>query len=85
MHTPELRATCSLLQDSGMCSTGRVGEPHTPEEQKHHLHKVSSVKWARSTFVLMQKSQLGEYQLEALARMLNNLVSPFLLSSMPVH
>lgn len=81
-HTRELRAPCSLLQVSTLSSAGRNGEPYPPEEQKHHLHEVGSVPWARRTFGLMQKSQLGEHELEALVKLPDDLVSLLLL---PFH
>ncbi|TKC42192.1 hypothetical protein EI555_003958, partial [Monodon monoceros] len=43
-------------------------------ELKYQLHEVSSVKWAASTFGPLQKSRLGEHELEILRKLLENLI-----------
>lgn len=79
----QIWAQSCLLFAAGVQSVqcwGWNGEPHPPEEQKHHLHKVGSVQWASSTFGLMQKSQRGEYELEALVGMPDDQVNLLVLS-----
>lgn len=80
-HTHELTVFCSLSQVSALSSPGKM-ENLIFMELKYQLHEVSSVKWAASTFGPLQKSRLGEHELDMLRKLLENLVSLLLL---PFH
>lgn len=79
-HTHELMVFCSLSQVSA----------HSPRKMENlifmkaecQLRVVGFLKWAESTFGPLQKSQLGEHELEPLRKILHNLVR---LPPFPFH
>ncbi|XP_069473751.1 beta-adducin isoform X2 [Ambystoma mexicanum] len=67
-----VQAACEI-QVSAVPSAGGVQNLIVLNREKTRPHEVGSVRWAGSTFGPMQKSRLGEYEFEALMRMLDNL------------
>ncbi|XP_069070201.1 beta-adducin isoform X1 [Pleurodeles waltl] len=71
-HIFHVQAACEI-QVSALPSAGGVQNLIVLNREKTRPHEVGSVRWAGSTFGPMQKSRLGEYEFEALMRMLDNL------------
>ncbi|XP_005988266.1 beta-adducin [Latimeria chalumnae] len=67
-----LQSTCDI-QVSALSSAGGVENLILLDKEQHRPHEAGSVGWAGSTFGPMQKSRVGEYEFEALMRMLDNL------------
>ncbi|XP_073425176.1 beta-adducin isoform X4 [Dendrobates tinctorius] len=67
-----LQAACEIQVSAVPCAGGPENLILLDRE-KYHPHEVGTVGWAGSMFGPMQKSRLGEYEFEALMRMMDNL------------
>ncbi|XP_069622635.1 beta-adducin isoform X3 [Ranitomeya imitator] len=67
-----LQAACEI-QVSAVPSAGGPENLILLDREKYRPHEVGTVGWAGSMFGPMQKSRLGEYEFEALMRMMDNL------------